>query len=110
MHYHGRVAPGELIRRTRLKAGLTQTELARRIGTTQSAVARLEREGSNPRVETLERALLASGGELVLRSSQRRPSVDETLIARQLRMTPAERLKAFEASYRDVARLAGAVG
>jgi transcriptional regulator with XRE-family HTH domain len=97
-----------LVRRNRKRAGLTQAELARRLGTTQSAVARLERPGSSPRLATLERALLATGYELSLRSARRRPSVDETLIARQLRMTPAERLRAMEAAYSDTRKIAGA--
>jgi uncharacterized protein len=39
----------------RLAAGLTQTELATRLGTTQSAVARLESGGVTPTVATLRR-------------------------------------------------------
>jgi uncharacterized protein len=40
---------------TRLAAGLTQAELAARIGTTQSAVARWESGSVSPTVETLSR-------------------------------------------------------
>jgi transcriptional regulator with XRE-family HTH domain len=98
---------GELIRKSRQKADLTQAELARRLGTTQSAVARLESSRSNPRIDTLERALLATGQSLTIRSRRPKSSVDETLIARQLRLTPEERLRSFEASYRDVRELAG---
>jgi transcriptional regulator with XRE-family HTH domain len=101
---------GSLIKRSRQQAGLTQVELARRLGTTQSAVARLERPDSNPRVDTLERALLASGRSLALASPKPKSSVDLTLIARQLRLTPEQRLRAFETSYRDVRTLAGGLG
>jgi transcriptional regulator with XRE-family HTH domain len=92
------VDAGSLIRQSRLKAGLTQTELATRLGTTQSAVARLEGRGSNPRVETLSSALRATGQELDLRVRASRPRVDETQIRERLKLTPAARLAAFQAS------------
>jgi transcriptional regulator with XRE-family HTH domain len=91
-----------------VKAQLTQAELAGRLGTTQGAVARLERPGANPTVTTLERALRAAGRRLELTASPAPASVDETLIAHNLRLTPAERLRAFQGSHRSVARLRGA--
>jgi DNA-binding XRE family transcriptional regulator len=39
----------------RERAGLTQSEVARRMGTTQPAVARLERGEADPRLSTIER-------------------------------------------------------
>ncbi|MDA3643877.1 helix-turn-helix domain-containing protein [Saccharopolyspora indica] len=39
----------------RTQAGLTQTELARRMGTTQSSVARWESGGSMPTIDLLDR-------------------------------------------------------
>lgn len=39
----------------RERAGLTQAEVARRMGTTQPAVARLERGEADPRLSTIER-------------------------------------------------------
>ena len=48
----------ELIRRlaeARTRAGLTQTEVARRMGTTQPAIARFEAGGLDPRLSTVER-------------------------------------------------------
>jgi transcriptional regulator with XRE-family HTH domain len=94
-----------LIRNSRRQAGLTQAELARRLGTTQSAVARLERPGSNPRVDTPERALRASGRSLSLGSKTPKSSVDEAQIVDRLKLSPAERLAAFEASSRSLSRL-----
>ena len=44
---------------------MTQTELAARIGTTQSAVARLERGRTAPSAERLTRIVRACGLELV---------------------------------------------
>ena len=92
------VSAGELIRSSCLKAGLTQAELARRMGTTQSAVARLEAANSNPRMATLELALGASGNELDLRSRGAKVGVDEAQIRERLKLTPAARLAAFEGS------------
>ena len=45
----------------RLNAGLTQRQLAERLGTTQSAIARLENGNSTPTVETLRRLAEALG-------------------------------------------------
>jgi transcriptional regulator with XRE-family HTH domain len=100
--------PSELLRVARHAAGLTQADLARALGTTQAAVARLERTGANPTVKTLDRALQATGHRLELGASPRKSSVDETLIARQLRLTPAERLRGFQAARRKLAPLVGA--
>lgn len=47
----------------RVKAGLTQAELAKRMGTTQSAVARLE-GGSRPSTATLAKIAAATGTKL----------------------------------------------
>jgi transcriptional regulator with XRE-family HTH domain len=103
-------SPGPLIRDARKAAGLTQAELAARMGTTQSAVARLEGPGSNPSVETLERALLAARHGLELRAEPAPHPVDETLIAVNLTMTPAERLGRMEAHARHLRRLVKAAG
>lgn len=53
-----------LIRRARLAAGLTQAQLARRAGTSQSAVAAYESGAKTPTVDTLERLLRAAGQRL----------------------------------------------
>jgi transcriptional regulator with XRE-family HTH domain len=56
----------ELVFRLRTEAGLTQAELARRMGTTQSAIARIEGGGARPSLDTLERLAVAVGKELVV--------------------------------------------
>jgi transcriptional regulator with XRE-family HTH domain len=95
--------PAILIRRAREREGLSQAALARRLGTSQPAVARLEAGRSNPRILTIRRALDALGHDLELTSRPRkRGGTDETLLRRQLRMTPAERVAAFERAYRNV--------
>lgn len=63
----GRLA--EIVYRLRTGAGLTQTELARRMGTTQSAVARVEGGGSTPTLDLLDRVGRALGVEIVLSMS-----------------------------------------
>jgi transcriptional regulator with XRE-family HTH domain len=95
----------ELIRDVRHQGGLTQGELARRAGVTQSAIAQLERPGANPSVARLETVLRAAGRRLSLGTEQVSGSVDETLLARNLRMTPAQRLAAFETARSELADL-----
>ena len=48
----------------RARAGLTQAELAERMGTSQSAVARLESGTARPSVATLEKLAEATGSKL----------------------------------------------
>lgn len=100
--------PEVLVREARLGARLTQAQLAQRLGTTQSAVARLERRGANPRINTVAQTLEACGRQLDLgsRRQDHRSSVDETLVARQLRLTPGERLLSLERAYSDARTLA----
>ena len=85
-----------LIRRARSDAGLTQEQLARRLGVTQAALARLERTGANPTVATLDRVLRAAGRRLDLRLGRLQPSVDPTLLREALAMQPAARIAAAE--------------
>jgi ribosome-binding protein aMBF1 (putative translation factor) len=56
----------ELVYNLRDRAGLTQAELARRMGTTQSSIARIESGGSLPTVEMLARLARAMGISLRL--------------------------------------------
>ena len=56
----------DLIRRGRLDAGLTQSELAARAQTSQPALARYETGATMPSLPTLERILRACGQELRL--------------------------------------------
>ncbi len=55
------------VARERARRGLTQVELAALCGTTQSAVARLERGGRPPRLDTLLRIANALDCELEVR-------------------------------------------
>jgi predicted transcriptional regulator len=96
----------DLLRGARRAAGLTQAELARRLGVSQSEIARLEKPGANPRLGTLLDAIRAAGFTLEAQVKPRRGTVDETMIAANLRMPPAERLRQFQAAYRSVSDLA----
>lgn len=55
---------GEQVRRLREERGISQAELARRMGTGQPAIARLEAGGVTPTIDTLERVGRALGVEL----------------------------------------------
>lgn len=56
----------ERVRQAREGRGLTQAELAARIGSTQPALARLEAGGVTPNLDTLHRIAEALGLELVV--------------------------------------------
>jgi transcriptional regulator with XRE-family HTH domain len=61
---------GRLVRELaeqRQAAGLSQTEVAARMGTSQSAVARLESGTADVRASTLERYAAAVGGQITWR-------------------------------------------
>ncbi|MEX2624728.1 MAG: helix-turn-helix transcriptional regulator [Acidimicrobiia bacterium] len=81
----------ELIRLARLEAGLSQAELAHRIGSRQPVVSRWESGEDEPRLSTLRRILRACGLSLSL-SVDRQDDVDRSQIRQQLAMSPTERL------------------
>lgn len=56
----------EMLIEKRLKSGFTQAELARKVGTKQSAIARLESGTSNPTVAFLEKIAKALDAKLVI--------------------------------------------
>lgn len=97
--------PAATLRRARLDAGLTQAQLAERLGVTQPTVAALERPGANPRVRTLERALAAAGHKLELLSPAWGAPVDGSLVREQLKLTPLQRLHVLAGMRRQVAEL-----
>ena len=58
---------GEAVREAREAAGISQAELARRMGTGQPTIARLELGGVDPKLSTIERVSQALGAELVVK-------------------------------------------
>ena len=92
----------QAILEARLAAGLSQRELADRVGTSQSAIANLELGLTNPTVATLERCLAATGfalkvelvplslNDAVVERYMR--DVDRTLLRQNLRLSVDERI------------------
>ncbi|HVC76303.1 MAG TPA: helix-turn-helix transcriptional regulator [Candidatus Micrarchaeaceae archaeon] len=58
---------GRQVRELREANGLSQRELAERMHTTQSVIARLEAGGSKPSLSTLERVAMALGTSVDIR-------------------------------------------
>lgn len=81
---------GDLIKTARTQANLSQGSLAERLGTTQSAVSRWERNHDEPRLSSLDAILRACGQRLVVTSEP--DDVDRAQIRQQLAMTPEQRL------------------
>lgn len=87
----------------RSQIGLSQAELAARVGTSQPAIARLESGDTNPTIATLQRVCEALGHELVISTSPISPpdpivelykrDVDRSLLRENLRRTIDERLR-----------------
>lgn len=94
------------LRAARTAARLSQAELARKLRTTQSAIARLEAPGSNPTVHTLERALIATGHRLEITATPALPPVDTAQIVSRLQMSPADRLVSHSVAHRNLRQLA----
>ena len=85
-----------LLREARMRAGLSQRDLAKKAGTAQSVIARIERGQTSPTLETLERLLAAAGVELhaslaVKERDVRSHMLDD--VPRILRLTPEQRLE-----------------
>ena len=69
------LALGQLIYDLRTEAGLSQRELAERMGTTQSVISRLEEGGgARNRIDTLARVATALNRHLVLSFPKQPPS------------------------------------
>lgn len=86
------ILDGSLVRIARLRAGLTQRDLAARLGLPQSSVARWESGARQPSVDSLRSAVAACGLDIVvgLRAMDRS---NDSLIWELLDLDPGERLR-----------------
>jgi transcriptional regulator with XRE-family HTH domain len=85
------VTPGQLVKETRRRHGLTQRQLAARARTSQAAVSRVERDLVSPSVATLASWLDLMGEELKLAAEPIDYGHDRTLNAHVLAMSDADR-------------------
>jgi len=83
-----------VLRTARERAGVSQRALARRAGTSQSVVARIETGVTDPTTATLERLVRAAGFELVcdVRPTGLRDTHMLDDVERILSLSPQERL------------------
>jgi transcriptional regulator with XRE-family HTH domain len=92
------------IRFGRLRAGLTQQELARRAGISQPALARIECGHVIPRLDTADRVLRECGMRLEP-TPRAGHGVDRTTIRRMLALSPRRRLALAAKEARNLAQL-----
>jgi transcriptional regulator with XRE-family HTH domain len=81
-----------LIREARLRAGLTQQELAVRSGRERSVIARWEQGAVAPSLEALLEVIQACGFDLPLELAERDHSTDERL-QKNARLSPERRVQ-----------------
>jgi transcriptional regulator with XRE-family HTH domain len=94
------------IREARVRANLSQRDLAELAGTTQSVVGRIEAGLADPNVTTIERLLAAAGFTLRVELQPVAPEdrviaaykqdIDRTLLRENLRRTPEQRVRALQ--------------
>jgi transcriptional regulator with XRE-family HTH domain len=86
------VTSRDLVRIARQRSGLTQQQLAERSGHPRETIARWETGARQPSLASLEALVAACDLDLVIHLAPRDPSLDE-LVADQLKLEPAERLR-----------------
>jgi transcriptional regulator with XRE-family HTH domain len=97
-----------LIRTIRVRRGLSQARLARRVGTQQSAISRLEADEVSPSVETLDLLMLAMGESLRLDTTAPDREYDPAHRRATAARAPSERLALGISRNRMAGRLAAA--
>jgi transcriptional regulator with XRE-family HTH domain len=94
----------DLIREARLRAGLTQYELAERTGRERSVIARWEQGAVAPSIETLVELIRACGFDLPLELVPRDSSGEERLRKNAL-LAPERRVLRFLQAHGRAGRL-----
>jgi transcriptional regulator with XRE-family HTH domain len=90
------VTSGMLIREARMRAGLSQVELAERSGRDRAQLARWERDVVQPTLETLRQLLRACGFDLeTTLVPYQHDRQAEARLEKALQRTPQERLQAM---------------
>ena len=110
-----------LVQEARQRAHLTQRDFAERVGTSQSAIAKLEQGATNPTISTLARCAAAAGFELRIALvplpapdrvvARYKQDVDRTLLRDNLRKPLDERLRTlaeWQVASRELQRAARA--
>lgn len=97
----------DFIIEARRRAGITQKELARRLGTHQPVVARWETGRTRPDFETVVRAMRACGFDLNVSLSVA-DDHDLVLIRRELNLLPHQRLSGMVEAINAISDMAAA--
>lgn len=97
---------GPLIREARLRAGLTQTELAERTGRERSVIARWEQGAVSPSIDNLLDVVHACGFELPLVLVPRDTSQDQLLEKNRV-LSPERRVNRLVAKVEAAERESG---
>ncbi len=85
-------ALGDELRAARLRHGLTQASLARRAGTTQAAISRIESGLESPRFERFASLLRVLGEQATITIMPVEPELDPAELAHSRRLTFEQRL------------------
>jgi transcriptional regulator with XRE-family HTH domain len=100
------MTPAQLVRETRLRKGLTQRQLALRAGTSQSAVARIERGDEEPTWPRFKALMVSMGEEPAVSSTPLKSRYDAWDMEAQRAQDPTWRLEsglAFDRLTSDLA-------